>query len=145
MMEQTKSPAETEGESQPPSDAPNGRPSTLPPTEPTGEITSASAVAGSMGAKQFDAAPDPTGTKFGPDAWKVRLWQEIAAEHPRIQVDPAVMGGVPVIAGTRMPVYVIVGYAGGGFSPEKIVANFYDEISVADVEAAFSFASALSW
>jgi uncharacterized protein (DUF433 family) len=100
---------------------------------------------GSASDATLDTAAEQAGTKYGPPAWRIRLWREVAAEHPRIQVDPAVMGGEPVIVGTRIPVYVILGYATEFESHEQLAAQFYNEISAADVKAALIFASSLCW
>ncbi|MGH8984893.1 MAG: DUF433 domain-containing protein [Acidimicrobiia bacterium] len=42
----------------------------------------------------------------------------------RIATDPAVMGGVPCIRGTRIPVSSILGYLAAGMTHEEILADF---------------------
>lgn len=59
----------------------------------------------------------------------------------RIQIDPNVCHGKPIIQGTRVMVRTILGAIAGGDSPEKI-ATAYD-ITVEDVRAAVKFANEL--
>lgn len=61
-------------------------------------------------------------------------------EHPRISQDPRVMVGKPVIKGTRVPVYILVGLIGAGMTPDE-VAREYPTITRDDVLAALRFAS----
>ena len=42
----------------------------------------------------------------------------------RITIDPAIRGGKPCIAGTRIAVYDILEYLAGGMSTEQILADF---------------------
>jgi uncharacterized protein (DUF433 family) len=58
----------------------------------------------------------------------------------RIVSDPSVLLGQPIIRGTRVPVYLIVGLIGAGQSPEQIVDD-YPDLTVADVEAAIAYAA----
>ena len=46
----------------------------------------------------------------------------------RIVVDMQVMHGKPVIAGTRIPVYVVLNLLAGGFSPEQVLKEYPDLI-----------------
>jgi uncharacterized protein (DUF433 family) len=64
--------------------------------------------------------------------------QEIA---PRIVVDPRVRAGKPVIAGTRVPVELIVGKLAGGMTTEEVAAEY--ELSAEDVRAALGYAAAV--
>jgi uncharacterized protein (DUF433 family) len=41
-----------------------------------------------------------------------------------ITSDPAIASGHPVIAGTRIPVWLVVGMFRGGYSPAEIVDSF---------------------
>ncbi|MFT4034119.1 MAG: DUF433 domain-containing protein [Patulibacter sp.] len=59
----------------------------------------------------------------------------------RIAIDPRVMGGVPVIRGTRIPVATIVGLVAEGLAVEAIVTDF-PQLSQEDVRAALAFAAA---
>jgi uncharacterized protein (DUF433 family) len=43
--------------------------------------------------------------------------------HARVEVDPEIMGGKPVIRGTRIPVELILRKLGAGMSAEAVVAD----------------------
>ena len=58
----------------------------------------------------------------------------------RIVSDPAVLLGKPIIRGTRVPVYVVVGLVEAGQTPEQIVDD-YPDLTVEDVEAAVAYAA----
>lgn len=58
----------------------------------------------------------------------------------RIDVDPKVMGGKPVIKGTRIPVYLILDLLAAGYNAKKIVEE-YPELKEEDVTAAVEYAS----
>jgi uncharacterized protein (DUF433 family) len=60
----------------------------------------------------------------------------------RVVADHRIMGGVPCIAGTRIPVATIVGLIAEGLSAEEVVAE-YPQLSLADVRAALEFAAAV--
>lgn len=60
--------------------------------------------------------------------------------YQRISVDHEIMGGVPCIAGTRIPVATIVGMVGDGATAEQIV-NDYPQLSVDDIHEALHFAA----
>lgn len=57
----------------------------------------------------------------------------------RIVCDPAVLGGKPVVEGTRMSVGQILGLLARGMSPARITES-YPILTAADVRAAVSFA-----
>jgi uncharacterized protein (DUF433 family) len=54
--------------------------------------------------------------------------------------DPAVLLGKPIIRGTRVPVYLIVGFVEAGQTLEQIVDD-YPDLTVEDVEAAVDYAA----
>ena len=58
----------------------------------------------------------------------------------RIVSDPAVLLGKPIVRGTRVPVYVIVGLIETGQTPEQIVDD-YPDLTIEDVEAAVDYAA----
>lgn len=62
---------------------------------------------------------------------------------PRIAVDPAVCGGRPIVAGTRMRVSDILEMLAGGASIEELVADF-PYLSADDVRAALGYAAAMA-
>lgn len=57
----------------------------------------------------------------------------------RIEISPRVCGGKPVIAGTRIPVTVIIEQLADGESWESILEG-YPEISRDDIRAALEYA-----
>ncbi|MGH6898540.1 MAG: DUF433 domain-containing protein [Geminicoccaceae bacterium] len=59
----------------------------------------------------------------------------IARQHPRIAVNPEVMGGKPCIKGTRIPVDLIVDNLDSGLSGEEIV-EAYPGLTPEDIRAA---------
>ncbi|MFH0981928.1 MAG: DUF433 domain-containing protein [Planctomycetota bacterium] len=58
----------------------------------------------------------------------------------RISIDPAVHHGDPCIAGTRVPVSVIVGSIADGDTFEQILAS-YPQLTREDIQAALLFAA----
>ena len=61
----------------------------------------------------------------------------------RITVDPELMLGQPVIAGTRLPVYVIVQAIAAGDGPEELL-EAYPFLTAEDIEAALTYAARLA-
>jgi uncharacterized protein (DUF433 family) len=57
----------------------------------------------------------------------------------RIAIDPKVMGGKPVIKGTRVPIQVIVGSLAGGDSIEQVCEGYH--LTEEDVRAALAYAA----
>lgn len=60
-------------------------------------------------------------------------WEE------RIAIDPKVMGGKPVIRGTRVPVQVIVGSLAGGSTVGEVCDGY--KVTEEDVRAALAYAA----
>jgi uncharacterized protein (DUF433 family) len=58
----------------------------------------------------------------------------------RITVDHQIMGGVPCVTGTRIPVATIVGLVANGLTTTEIVAE-YPQLTTADVQACLSYAA----
>ena len=58
----------------------------------------------------------------------------------RIEVNPAICSGKPVIRGTRIMVRNILGMIAGGYTVDKIVAS-YPELGREDVVAAVEYAA----
>jgi uncharacterized protein (DUF433 family) len=58
----------------------------------------------------------------------------------RISVDHRIMGGVPCLAGTRIPVATIVGLVANGLTMDQILAE-YPQLSLADVQACLGYAA----
>ncbi|MCU0543021.1 MAG: DUF433 domain-containing protein [Oscillatoriaceae cyanobacterium Prado104] len=61
------------------------------------------------------------------------------AKH--ISVDPAVHHGVPVIAGTRIPVSIVIGSLAGGMEKKEVMQEY--ELTKIQVEAALAYAAEL--
>ncbi len=59
--------------------------------------------------------------------------------NDRIEFNPRVCGGRPVIKGTRIPVEVIIGQLAEGESWDAIIKG-YPELTRADIQAALRFA-----
>ena len=60
--------------------------------------------------------------------------------HERIEMNPEIMGGKPVIRGTRVPVEMILRKLGAGMSPDAILAD-HPRLTLDDVRAAQAFAA----
>ena len=60
--------------------------------------------------------------------------------HERIEIDPNIMDGKPVVRGTRIPVELILRKLGAGMSPEGILAD-QPRLTQADLQAALVFAA----
>ena len=58
---------------------------------------------------------------------------------PRISVNEKIRFGKPVISGTRVPVYLILGKLAGGMTYEEIMAEF--EITREDILAVLDYAA----
>ena len=62
------------------------------------------------------------------------------AEHPRIEVDPDIMVGKPVIRGTRITVELIVRRFADGYTVADILDD-YPHLAAEDVHAALAYAA----
>jgi uncharacterized protein (DUF433 family) len=60
--------------------------------------------------------------------------------HERIDINPGIMGGKPVVRGTRIPVELILRKLGAGMAPEAIMAD-HPRLTLDDVRAAQAFAA----
>ncbi|HET8684674.1 MAG TPA: DUF433 domain-containing protein [Micromonosporaceae bacterium] len=58
----------------------------------------------------------------------------------RVSIDHRVMGGVPCIAGTRIPVSTVIGLLAHGQSIEEVLAG-YPTLNREDILAALEFAA----
>ena len=61
----------------------------------------------------------------------------------RIEVNPEICHGKPVIAGTRVPVHMILGLLAEGLTPEEIIENYYSHITREDILACIRYAKSL--
>jgi uncharacterized protein (DUF433 family) len=57
----------------------------------------------------------------------------------RIEIDPDVQHGKPVIKDTRVPVHILVGSVAGGMSLKEVAEEY--GVEPEDVQAALSYAS----
>jgi uncharacterized protein (DUF433 family) len=61
--------------------------------------------------------------------------------HDRIEIRPEVMGGKPVIRGTRIPVELVLRKLGAGMSANAIMTD-HPHLTIEDIHAAQAFAAA---
>lgn len=66
------------------------------------------------------------------------MWP-MAEIAPRISVDEGIRFGKPVIAGTRVPVDLVVGKLAGGMTVDEVAAEY--QLERADVLAALRYAA----
>lgn len=59
--------------------------------------------------------------------------------YGRIEINPQIMAGKPVIKGTRIPVYLILDFLAEGKSFDQIV-KAYPDLVKEDIEAALHYA-----
>jgi len=60
--------------------------------------------------------------------------------HERIETNPDIMGGKPMIRGTRVPVEMVLRKLGGGMTVETILAD-HPRLTRDDILAAQAFAA----
>ncbi len=60
--------------------------------------------------------------------------------HERISMSPDVMGGKPVVRGTRIPVEIVLRKLGAGMSSEEIIKD-HPRLTLEDIRAAQTFAA----
>ena len=56
----------------------------------------------------------------------------------RIIVNPKILGGKPVIRGTRIPIYLILELLAAGYDSKRII-NAYPDLTEEDIKAASEF------
>ena len=61
----------------------------------------------------------------------------------RISVDPTVCHGQPCIKGTRIMVYLVLELLESGVTPERIIKEYYPQLSKQDVDACLHYAASL--
>jgi len=61
-----------------------------------------------------------------------------------IRVDPKIAFGKPVVAGTRIPVYMVLELVEAGYTPRQIVTEFYPTLTENDVRACIHYATELA-
>ena len=60
--------------------------------------------------------------------------------HERIEINPEIMGGKPVIKGTRLPVELVLRKLGAGMETGELLAA-YPRLALEDIHAAQAFAA----
>jgi uncharacterized protein (DUF433 family) len=60
--------------------------------------------------------------------------------HGRIEINPDIMGGKPVIRGTRVPVETVLRKLGAGMTSEAIIDD-HPRVTLDDIRAAQAFAA----
>jgi uncharacterized protein (DUF433 family) len=60
-----------------------------------------------------------------------------------VVIDHRIMGGVPCVRGTRIPVATVLGLLGEGLSPAEVIAD-YPQLVVDDVLACLRYAARLA-
>lgn len=57
----------------------------------------------------------------------------------KIIIDPKIMHGKPVIAGTRIPVYIILNLLADGVTEDEILKDYYPHLTKADIKASLKY------
>ena len=60
--------------------------------------------------------------------------------HDRIEINPKIMAGKPVIRGTRIPVEMILRKLGAGMTVDEVIAD-HPHLTPEDIRAAQAFAA----
>ncbi len=61
----------------------------------------------------------------------------------RIETNPKILGGKPVVKGTRIPVYLIVELIAQGYTPQKIT-EAYPQVKTGDIKECLEYAAYLA-
>lgn len=59
--------------------------------------------------------------------------------YPGIVADANILGGKPVVKGTRVPVTLVLGQLAGGMSMEEVMYEYY--LSLENIRAALGYAA----
>jgi uncharacterized protein (DUF433 family) len=68
---------------------------------------------------------------------------EVEMKEEHIIVDPNICHGQPCFKGTRIMVYLVLELLEAGVSPEKIITDYYPELTREDIQAALHYAANL--
>jgi uncharacterized protein (DUF433 family) len=60
--------------------------------------------------------------------------------HERVEINPDIMDGKPVVRGTRVPIELVLRKLGTGMSPEAILGD-HPRLTQDDIRAAQAFAA----
>lgn len=58
-----------------------------------------------------------------------------------IIIDPNIFGGKPIIAGTRIPIYMILELLASGVNEDLIIKNYYPRLTKQDIREAIKYAT----
>ena len=58
-----------------------------------------------------------------------------------VRVDPNVAFGKPVVAGTRIPVYMVLELLDAGYTPEQIIRDYYPTLTADAMYACLRYAT----
>ena len=61
----------------------------------------------------------------------------------RIIVDPNICHGQPCVRGTRIMVYLVLELLETGLTPERIIVEYYAQLTKQDIEACLHYAASL--
>ena len=64
-------------------------------------------------------------------------------QRDRIAVDPDVLGGVPYVRGTRIPIVVILDGLGEGLTPLELIEH-YPRLTLEDIRSASEYAAEMA-
>ena len=67
------------------------------------------------------------------------LCQQLAPQHPYVEVVQKSTGSQAMLRGTRIPVSIIIGYVRVGETPESLVSNILPHLTLAQVYDALSY------
>jgi uncharacterized protein (DUF433 family) len=59
----------------------------------------------------------------------------------KIIVDPKILGGKPIIAGTRIPVYLILELLASGLTEDEIIKDYYPHLTKESIRAAARYSA----
>jgi uncharacterized protein (DUF433 family) len=59
--------------------------------------------------------------------------------YPGVVSDPQILGGKPIIKGTRVPVSLVLGKLAGGMSIDEVMYEYY--LSIEGIRAALGYAA----
>jgi uncharacterized protein (DUF433 family) len=74
------------------------------------------------------------------DILRSKSIKENAMQYERIEINPDIMTGKPVIRGTRVPVELVLRKLGAGMPPEAILVD-HPRLTLDDILAAQAFAA----
>lgn len=60
--------------------------------------------------------------------------------YNRIEINPKIMLGKPVVKGTRIPVYLVLNLLANGYTMQKVI-KAYPDLKQKDIQACLEYAS----